>query len=92
MSSDAPTPLPRTAVPYGIEDPVERARAELKAALAAIDEKGNLPRRAGIAIDNGIERSRVFARRSPGLAAAAVVVAAAGIGAAVWGLVRLYTR
>ena len=25
----APVPLPRTAVPLGIDDPVERARAEL---------------------------------------------------------------
>ena len=33
MSSEAPVPLPRTAVPLDIADPVERARAELKAAL-----------------------------------------------------------
>ena len=37
--------LPRTAVPLGLTDPVERARAELKAALAAIEQKGNVPRR-----------------------------------------------
>ncbi len=42
MSSDAPVPVPvqvpvpRTAVPIGIADPVEQARTELKAALAAI--------------------------------------------------------
>ena len=34
MSSE----LPRTAVPFGIADPVERARAELKAALHAITD------------------------------------------------------
>ncbi|WES63264.1 hypothetical protein P0L94_12440 [Microbacter sp. GSS18] len=92
MSSEAPVPLPRTAVPLDIDDPVERARAELKAALAAIDEKANLPRRAGIAIDKGIDASRAFARSSPALAAVAVITAAAAAGAAVWGIVRLYTR
>ncbi len=92
MSSDVPVPLPRTAVPLDITDPVERARAELKAALAAIDEKANVPRRMGIAIDKGIDASRSFARSSPVLAAAAVVAVAAGVGAAVWGVVRLYTR
>ena len=30
-----PIPVPRTGVPLGITDPVEKARAELKAALAA---------------------------------------------------------
>ena len=35
--------LPPTAVPMGIDDPVERARAELKAALSAIEEKANVP-------------------------------------------------
>jgi len=38
-------PLPRTVVPGGILDPVASARAELKAALAAIEVKGNIPRR-----------------------------------------------
>jgi hypothetical protein len=92
MSSDAPVPVPRTAVPLGIDDPVEHARAELKAALAAIEEKANIPRRVGRAVDEGVEKARAFSRRSPGMAAAGVVAAAAAIGAAVWGLVRLYTR
>ena len=46
MSSNAP--LPRTAVPLGITDPVESARAELKAALLAIEEKANVPRRVAV--------------------------------------------
>jgi hypothetical protein len=94
MSSDAPAPVPvpRTAVPLGITDPVEQARAELKAALAAIEVKANIPRRVGHAVDEGIEKVRAFQRRSPQLAAAAVIGAAAAIGTAVWGLVRLYTR
>jgi len=45
MSSDAPVPIPRTAVPLGITDPVLRAREELKATLAAIEVKANVPRR-----------------------------------------------
>ena len=92
MSSDTPVPVPRTAVPLGLDDPVERARAELKAALAAIDEKANVPKRLGRAVDEGVARARVFQRRNPALAAVAVVVGAAAVGAAVWGFVKLYTR
>lgn len=92
MSSDAPVPLPRTAVPLGVTDPVERARAELKAALAAIEDKANVPRRVGRALDDGIERARAFRRRNPALAAVALVAGAVVAGAAVWGFVRLYTR
>ena len=43
--SRTPVPVPRTAVPIGIADPVEQARAELKAALAAIEQKANVPAR-----------------------------------------------
>ncbi|QKJ20755.1 hypothetical protein [Microbacterium hominis] len=94
MSSDAPTnvPVPRTAVPLGIGDPVEKARAELKAALAAIETKANVPRRVGNAVDRGIVKARAFSQRNPAAAAVAVVVGAAAVGAAVWGLVRLYSR
>ena len=88
----APVPVPRTAVPLGITDPVEKARAELKAALAAIEEKGNLPRRAGRALDKRIAKLRDFRRTEPIAAAAAVVGVAVGIGVAVWGAIRLYTR
>jgi len=92
MSSDAPVPVPRTAVPFGIEDPVEQARTELKAALAAIEVKANVPRRVGRAVDDGVDKARAFQRRNPALAAAAVIVGAVAVGAAVWGFVRLYTR
>ena len=99
MSSDAPVPVtnarvvvPRTAVPLGIGDPVEQARTELKAALAAIEEKANVPRRVGRAVDDTVEQARAFQRRNPALAAVAVVVGAVAVGAAVWGFVRLYTR
>jgi hypothetical protein len=82
----------KTIVPSGIDDPVELARAELRAALAAIELKGNLPRRAAEATERGAARARVFARRNPAAAAAAAVGAAAVIGAAIWGIARLVSR
>jgi len=90
--SRAAVPVPRTAVPIGIADPVENARAELKAALFALEEKVNVPKRVGIAADNAIAEARSFQRRNPAATAAIVVSGALAIGAAVWGLVRLYTR
>jgi hypothetical protein len=92
MSSDAPVPVPRTAVPLGITDPVEEARAELKAALAAIEEKANVPRRVSRVVDRRVSEARTFTRRNPELSVAAVVAGAALVGTAVWGLIRLYTR
>jgi hypothetical protein len=85
-------PLPRTAVPLGITDPVERARAELKAALAAIEEKGNVPRRVSRASERITARARVFAQQQPVPAMAAVVAGAAVVGTIVWAIVRAYTR
>lgn len=93
MSTDAhAVALPRTAVPVGIADPVEKARAELKAALAAIEEKANLPKRAALALDRGIVKARAFARRDPEGATVAAVALALSVGAAVWGVVRLAAR
>lgn len=88
----APVPVPRTAIPLGITDPVEKARAELKATLAAIELKGNLPRRAGRAIDRRTAQWRSFARAEPAAAVAVAATVAAAVGVAVWGAVRLYTR
>ncbi|MDQ1085383.1 MULTISPECIES: hypothetical protein [Microbacterium] len=92
MSIDRPVPVPRTAVPLGISDPVESARAELKAALAAIEVKANVPRRASDAVDRTVAEVRAKARRNPQAAAAAVAGVAAAVGFAVWGIVRAYTR
>ena len=92
MSSDSRVSMPRTAVATDIQDPVQKARAELKAALAAIEVKANVPRRVGKLVDRTSVRARAFARRSPGVAAAAVVAGAAVVGATVWGFVRLYSR
>lgn len=86
------TPVPRTAVSLGITDPVERARAELKAALSAIEEKTNVPKRLTRATDDALGSARAFARRNPSGATAAVVGAAVAVGTVVWGIVRLYTR
>lgn len=92
MSIERPVPVPRTAVPLGISDPVEQARAELKAALAAIEVKANLPRRAGEAVDRGIHRARRSAQTNPGAAVAVVAGVATVVGLTVWGIVRAYTR
>ncbi|MET0781634.1 MAG: hypothetical protein ABWZ16_08955 [Microbacterium sp.] len=99
MSSDSPVPasrtsvpVPRTAVPIGIVDPVEQARAELKAALAAIEQKANVPRRVAQATDRTVTRARAFSRKNPTAATAAVIAGAAAIGTIVWAAVRLYTR
>jgi hypothetical protein len=82
------TPVPRTAVPVGLVDPVAQARAELKAALAAIEDKANVARRANRAAD----RLKLKLRAQPVLAAVVVVTAAAAAGAIVWTFVRSYTR
>lgn len=92
MSSNSPVPVPRTAVPFGITDPVEQARAELKAALAAIEDKANVPRRVSKAVDRKVEEARTFTRRNPAISAAAVVAGAAAVGLLVWSMVRAYTR
>lgn len=84
--------VPRTGVPLGITDPVEKARAELKAALAAIEEKANVPKRVARATDRGVAAARRFHRDNPTAAVAAAVAVAAAAGLAVWGIVRLYTR
>jgi len=87
-----PVPVPRTAVPLGIADPVESARAELKAALMAIEVKANVPKRLSVATDDGVRKARIFAHREPAAAVAAVVGIAAAVGAAVWAAVWAYTR
>ncbi|KAA9108282.1 hypothetical protein [Microbacterium rhizomatis] len=92
MSSNSPVPVPRTAVPIGIADPVEQARTELKAALAAIEEKVNVPRRVSRVADERIAQARSFTRKNPTLATAVVVASAAAVGSIVWALVRAYTR
>ncbi|MFC7787598.1 hypothetical protein ACU045_01335 [Microbacterium sp. MAHUQ-60] len=82
----------RTVVPAGIVDPVASARAELKAALAAIEIKGNIPRRVEQASQRGIRRARAFARRNPVGAAASVAGVAVAIGGVVWVLARAISR
>jgi len=90
--TDAETSLPRTAVPDGITDPVASARAELKAALAAIEVKGNLPRRVEKASVRGAAKARAFANRNPMGAAAAVAGIAVAAGGLVWAIARAIAR
>jgi len=91
MSSDQ-TPLPRTAVPAGLDDPVKRARAELTAALAAIEVKANVPKRVAEATEVRVVRLRRMSADNPIGVAVGVVAVAAAVGGIVWGLVKLYTR
>lgn len=84
--------LPRTVVPAGIVDPVASARAELKAALAAIEVKGNIPRRVEKASVRGAAKARQFADRNPIGAVAAAVGIAAVVGGAVWAIARAVAR
>ena len=90
--SRTPVPVPRTAVPIGIADPVEQARAELKAALAAIEQKANVPARVVEVTDQTVAKARTFTRRNPTAATSAVVAGAALVGFIVWAAVRLYAR
>jgi ElaB/YqjD/DUF883 family membrane-anchored ribosome-binding protein len=79
-------------VALGITDPVEKARAELKATLAAIEQKANVPKRASRAVEQRTAQFRHFARKNPAAAIGAVAGVALAVGTAVWGAVRLYTR
>lgn len=84
--------VPRTAVPAGIVDPVASARAELKAALAAIEIKGNVPRRVEKASVRAAAKARVFADRNPLGAMVIAVGAAAAVGGGVWAIARAISR
>ena len=91
-SSTPPAAVSKTVVPSGITDPVEHARAELKAALAAIEHKANLPARASEKLEVATEKARELADRQPGVALAGVVGVAVVIGATIWGIARLIAR
>ena len=92
MTSNASASIPsRTLVPEGL-DPVAQARAELKSALAAIEEKANVPKRMGIAVDTYVNKGQKLAKERPAAALALAIAGAAAIGCAVWGAVRVYTR
>ncbi|MCP1427991.1 MULTISPECIES: hypothetical protein [Microbacterium] len=91
-NSDITRSLPKTAVPAGIVDPVESARAELKAALAAIEVKGNFPRRIDKASKRAVAKARVLADRNPGAAIAGAVGVAVVVGGAVWAIARALAR
>jgi len=87
MSSES-----KTVVPGGITDPVERARAELKAALAAIEHKANAPARVAEATGRKADEARQFARDEPVAAAVVAGAIASAVGVAVWGIARLLAK
>lgn len=91
MSSEV-VPVPRTAVPLGITDPVEKARAELKATLAAIEVKANVPRRVARVSTRVRRDARAFSTQTPTAATAIVIAGASAVGALVWAIVRAYAR
>lgn len=91
MRPYAEGPWARTVVAQH-EDPVAQARAELKAALAAIEDKANVPKRVAQATDRNVYKARVAARENPSGVAIAVGAVAAVVGLVVWGAVYAYTR
>lgn len=91
-SETYPPALPKTAVPPGLVDPVQSARAELKAALAAIEVKANVPRRVEGAYQRGAVKLRRLADENPAGALALAVAAAATVGGLVWVIARAVSR
>ena len=81
-----------TVVPSGIKDPVQLARAELSAALAAIEIKANYPKRISNATDRAVRKARAVAASRPVAALAGIVVGSAAAGSAVWALARAISR
>ncbi|RLP72690.1 DUF3618 domain-containing protein [Mycetocola tolaasinivorans] len=70
----------------------EEARAELVATLNALEDKLNVPKRVGGAVDRGKARLRTFKEENPGGAAGAAVAVSAVVGLAAWGIVRALAR
>lgn len=81
-----------TVVPSGIQNPVNLARAELKAALAAIEIKANYPKRIRQGVDRATVKARKIAEQKPGIVLTGLIVGASAIGTAVWGLARIASR
>jgi hypothetical protein len=91
-SDSSSAALPKTAVPVGLTDPVQSARAELKAALAAIEVKANVPRRLEKAYGRTSVKLRRLADENPAGAIALAVAAAATVGGLVWVIARAVSR
>ena len=72
--------------------PTTRRGVTEQAALAAIEDKANVPRRVARVTDEEVAEARAFTRRNPAAATAAVVAGAAAVGTIVWALVRAYAR
>lgn len=90
--SDSVVRRPETAVPVNMDDPVKKARAELRAALIALEEKANVPKRVSTASRRFVSRVRVVASEHRAAAAVGVVVVGIVVGVTVWAVVRRATR
>lgn len=70
----------------------EEARAELAAALNAIEDKLNVPKRVSAATENAAESMRRTARRKPVPFALGATATAAAVGGIVFAIVRKLVR
>ncbi|WP_296194204.1 hypothetical protein [uncultured Microbacterium sp.] len=82
----------RTIVAPYESDEVAQARAELQAALWAIEQKANYPQRIGRASQRALARFQRFGERQPAIAIAGAVTVAAAVGGAVWGIATLIAK
>lgn len=69
-----------------------RARAELAAALDAIEDKLNVPKRISGAAERGTAAVRTLAAENPVALGAIAVAAGAAVGLGVWAIVRAVSR
>lgn len=79
---------PPTVVPPGITDPLEQARAELKATLNAVGEKVNVPKRLGNAYEKFRVKAQFFEIEHP----VATIVIVSGVSLAAGACAWLITR
>lgn len=65
-----------------------RARAELAATLDAIEDKLNVPKQIGLAVDRTEARVRRMAAENPLALGAVALAAATAVGLGVWAIIR----
>ncbi|MFF3601777.1 DUF3618 domain-containing protein [Kitasatospora indigofera] len=65
-----------------------RARAELAATLDAIEDKLNVPKQIGLAVDRTASRVRHMAAENPLALGAVALAAATAVGLGVWAIIR----
>ncbi|MCS4277998.1 MULTISPECIES: DUF3618 domain-containing protein [Mycetocola] len=70
----------------------EEARAELVATLNALEDKLNVPKRVGGAVNRGKKKLKEFSTENPGGALGVAAAATVTVGLAAWGIVRALSR